>query len=47
VLGEMHRFNDVAWNLAHHDIQGPLQGVLRRPAARAKGRGMGDVLQPA
>ena len=28
-LGKMHRFNDLAWNPAHRDIQGPLQGVLR------------------
>ena len=25
----MHRFNDLPWNPAHRDIQGPLQGVLR------------------
>jgi integrase len=29
-LGKMHRFNDLPWNPAHRDIQGPLQGVLRR-----------------
>ncbi len=29
-LGKMHRFNDLAWNPAHRDIQGPLQGALRR-----------------
>jgi hypothetical protein len=37
-LGKMHRFNDLAWNPAHRDIQGPLQGVLRthgRPEPRA------------
>lgn len=37
-LGKMHRFNDLAWNPAHRDIQGPLQGVLRthgRPARKA------------
>ncbi len=37
-LGKMHRFNDLAWNPAHRDIQGPLQGVLRihgRPAQPA------------
>jgi integrase len=28
-LGKMHRFNDPAWNPAHRDIQGPLQGALR------------------
>ena len=28
-LGKMHRFNDLPWNPAHRDIQGPLQGVLR------------------
>ena len=28
-LGKMHRFNDLAWNPAHRDIQGPLQGTLR------------------
>ena len=34
----MHRFNDLRWNPAHRDIQGPLQGVLRtngRPVQRA------------
>jgi hypothetical protein len=39
-LGKMHRFNDVAWNPAHRDIQGPLQGVLRthiRPVQKAAG----------
>jgi integrase len=37
-LGKMHRFNDLAWNPAHRDIQGPLQGVLRshaRPTQKA------------
>ena len=37
-LGKMHRFNDMAWNPAHRDIQGPLQGVLRthiRPVQKA------------
>ncbi len=37
-LGKMHRFNDLAWNPAHRDIQGPLQGALRshaRPAQKA------------
>jgi integrase len=37
-IGKMHRFNDLAWNAAHRDIQGPLQGVLRtqgRPARQA------------
>jgi len=28
-LGKMHRFNDLPWNTAHRDIQGPLQGLLR------------------
>ena len=28
-LGKMHRFNDLPWNPAHRDIQGPLQGLLR------------------
>jgi hypothetical protein len=28
-LGKMHRFNDLAWNPAHRDIRGPLQGALR------------------
>jgi hypothetical protein len=35
----MHRFNDLAWNPAHRDIQGPLQGVLRshgRPVKRPR-----------
>jgi len=31
-LGKMHRFNDLAWNPAHRDIQGPLQGALRTHA---------------
>ena len=37
-LGKMHRFNDLAWNPAHRDIQGPLQGALRthgRPVQKA------------
>jgi integrase len=37
-LGKMHRFNDLAWNPAHRDIQGPLQGALRthgRPVRKA------------
>jgi integrase len=37
-LGKMHRFNDLPWNPAHRDIQGPLQGVLRahgRPVHKA------------
>jgi integrase len=37
-LGKMHRFNDLPWNPAHRDIQGPLQGVLRthgRPMRKA------------
>ena len=37
-LAKMHRFNDLPWNAAHGDIQGPLQGVLRtrgRPAQKA------------
>src|ERR1700688_151452 len=37
-LGKMHRFNDLPWNPAHRDIQGPLQGVLRthgRPPRKA------------
>ena len=37
-LGKMHRFNDLAWNPAHRDIQGPLRGVLRthgRPVRKA------------
>jgi integrase len=29
-LGKMHRFNDLPWNPAHRDIQGPLQGLLRK-----------------
>src|ERR1700756_5909911 len=31
-LGKMHRFNDLPWNPAHRDIQGPLQGALRTQA---------------
>ena len=37
-LGKMHRFNDLAWNPAHRDIRGPLQGALRtqaRPVQKA------------
>jgi integrase len=37
-IGKMHRFNDLAWNPAHRDIQGPLQGALRthgRPVKKA------------
>ncbi len=37
-LGKMHRFNDLPWNTAHRDIQGPLQGLLRthgQPACKA------------
>jgi integrase len=37
-LGKMHRFNDLPWNVAHRDIQGPLQGLLRthgRPVQKA------------
>jgi hypothetical protein len=37
-LGKMHRFNDLPWNPAHRDIQGPLQGMLRshgRPVQKA------------
>ena len=37
-LGKMHRFNDLPWNPAHRDIQGPLQGALRthgRPVHKA------------
>jgi len=37
-LGKLHRFNDLAWNPAHRDIQGPLQGALRtrgRPVRKA------------
>src|SRR5580658_3923825 len=37
-LGKMHRFNDLAWNPSHRDIQGPLQGLLRtqgRPVRKA------------
>jgi integrase len=34
----MHRFNDLPWNPAHRDIQGPLRGLLRqhgRPVQKA------------
>ena len=37
-IGKMHRFNDLPWNSAHRDIQGPLQGLLRtkgRPVRKA------------
>ena len=30
-IGKMHRFNDLPWNPAHRDIQGPLQGVAAHP----------------
>jgi Phage integrase, N-terminal SAM-like domain len=35
-LGKMHRFNDLPWNPAHRDIQGPLQGALRQSQRRCK-----------
>ena len=37
-IGKMHRFNDLPWNAAHRDIQGPLQGLMRehgRPVRKA------------
>jgi integrase len=37
-IGKMHRFNDLAWNAGHRDIQEPLQGLLRehgRPVQKA------------
>ena len=37
-IGKAHRFNDLPWNPAHRDIQGPLQGLLRtygRPVRKA------------
>lgn len=37
-IGKMHRLNDMPWNTAHRDIQGPLQGLLRthgRPVQKA------------
>ncbi len=37
-IGRAHRFNDLPWNAAHRDIQGPLQGLLRthgRPGRKA------------
>ncbi len=37
-IGKMHRFNDLAWNTEHRDIQEPLQGLLRthgRPVQKA------------
>jgi hypothetical protein len=30
-LGKMHRFNDLAWNPAHRDIQGPAAGLFSGP----------------
>jgi hypothetical protein len=30
-LGKLHRFNDLPWNPAHRDIQGPLQDQLLFP----------------
>jgi len=29
-LAKLHRYNDLPWNGAHGDIQGPLQGLLRQ-----------------
>ena len=37
-LGKMHRFNDLPWNPAHRDIQGPLRGLLRRHGRPAQRR---------
>jgi integrase len=37
-IAKMHKFNDLPWNAAHHDIRGPLQGLLRlhgRPVRKA------------
>ena len=37
-IGMAHRFNDLPWNPAHRDIQGPLRGLLRdhgRPVRKA------------
>jgi len=47
-IGKMHRFNDLAWNAAHRDIQGPLQGLLRahgRPARRAAALSLATLRQ--
>lgn len=47
-LGKMHRFNDLPWNSAHRDIQGPLQGVLRtqrRPPRKAAALTLGMLRQ--
>jgi hypothetical protein len=35
-LGKMHRFNDLAWNPAHRDIQEPLRGLLRQHGQAAQ-----------
>jgi hypothetical protein len=32
----MHRFNDLAWNPAHRDIQGPLQAHCARMPAPSR-----------
>jgi hypothetical protein len=47
-LGKMHRFNDLAWNPAHRDIQGPLQGALRthaRPPQKAAAVNLAGIAQ--
>jgi integrase len=47
-LGKMHRFNDLPWNPAHRDIQGPLQGLLRdkgQPVVKAAPLTL-DLLRP-
>jgi hypothetical protein len=49
-LGKMPRFNDLPWNSAHRDIQGPLQGVLRtrgRPVQTAAALTLASCWRPA
>jgi hypothetical protein len=44
-LAKMLRFNDLPWNAAHRDIQGPLMGLLRAGAAGRQG-GVLDTRHP-
>jgi integrase len=47
-IAKMHRFNDLPWNSAHRDIQGPLQGLLRthgRPVQKAAALTLGMLRQ--
>ena len=48
-IGKMHRFNDLPWNPAHCDIQGPLQGfhrpqgVVGKPQAAGRDCGQAEI----